>query len=127
VIVIELLKKANAMFFSGGRPPITNAATALTRLGSEVICEVLDELFARDPIEDLEIRKIFELHRNRCKRRSRCHWVNLGYRQRKTVARRRLAAPRRGNERRADARNIKRNAWESKTKEAPGRPALAAI
>ncbi len=68
VIVIELLKKANAMFFSGGRPPITNAATALTRLGSEVICEVLDELFARDPIEDLEIRKIFELHRNRCKR-----------------------------------------------------------
>ncbi len=68
VIVLELLKKANAMFFSAGRPPITNAATALTRLGSEVICEVLDELFAREPIEDLDIRRIFELHRNRCKR-----------------------------------------------------------
>jgi HD-like signal output (HDOD) protein len=68
VIVLELLKKANAMFFSAGRPPITNAATALTRLGSEVINEVLEELFAREPIEDLEIRKVFELHRNRCKR-----------------------------------------------------------
>jgi HD-like signal output (HDOD) protein len=68
VLVLELLKRANAMFFSAGRPPITNAVTAITRLGSEVVAEVLDELFAREPIEDLEIRAIFELHRNRCKR-----------------------------------------------------------
>jgi HD-like signal output (HDOD) protein len=67
-LVLELLKRANALYFSAGRPPITNVATAITRLGSDVVAELLNELFQREPIEDLEIRRIFEVHRNRCKR-----------------------------------------------------------
>jgi HD-like signal output (HDOD) protein len=67
-IILELLKRANALYFSAGRPPITNAETAITRLGSDVVAEILAQLFEREPIEDLEVRKIFEFHRNRCKR-----------------------------------------------------------
>jgi HD-like signal output (HDOD) protein len=67
-LVLELLKRANALYFSAGRPPITNVATAITRLGSDVVAELLNELLQREPIEDLEIRRIFEIHRNRCKR-----------------------------------------------------------
>ncbi len=68
VIVMELLRVANALYFSAGRPPITTARTAVVRLGSDVILETLDRLAERTPIEDDDISHWFEVHRSRCKR-----------------------------------------------------------
>ena len=41
VLVLELLKSANALYFSAGRPPITTATTAIIRLGSDVVVQTL--------------------------------------------------------------------------------------
>jgi HD-like signal output (HDOD) protein len=68
VIVMELLKTANALYFSAGRPPITTTATAITRLGSDVVILTLQSLSERSPLENSEQKKLFELHRNRGKR-----------------------------------------------------------
>ena len=68
VIVIELLKTANALYFSGGRPPITTATTAIIRLGSETVIEALQGLATRPPIESENVKRLFEIHRNRGKR-----------------------------------------------------------
>lgn len=68
VVVIEFLRIANAMYFSGGRPPITITKTAIIRLGSDVVLETLDELNQRPQIEDKGISEWFEIHRSRCKR-----------------------------------------------------------
>lgn len=68
VIVIELLRISNAMFFSGGRSPITTAKTAIVRLGSDVVLESLEKMKDRTPLEDEDVGHWFEVHRNRCKR-----------------------------------------------------------
>lgn len=68
VIVIELLRISNAMFFSGGRSPITTAKTAIVRLGSDVVLDSLDKMKDRPRIENDDVRHWFEFHRNRCKR-----------------------------------------------------------
>lgn len=70
VIVIELLKTANAMYFSGGRPPITSTKTAIIRLGLEVVTETLENLKKRPAFENEDVAHWFEIHRSRCKRAS---------------------------------------------------------
>jgi len=68
VLVLELLKTANALYFSGGRPPITAASTAIVRLGSETVIETLQGLREREHIGDATACALFEIHRNRGKR-----------------------------------------------------------
>lgn len=68
VIVLELLRVANAMYFSGGRAPITSVKNAIVRLGSEVVVELLEDLKTRPQIVDPEVLKHFSLHRSRCRR-----------------------------------------------------------
>ncbi len=70
IIVIELLKVANAMFFSGGRQSITNVKTAIIRLGQEVLVETLDEIAGRPQLSDEKCSMYFEGHRSRCRRTS---------------------------------------------------------
>ena len=70
IIVMELLKTANAMFFSGGRAAITSTKTAAIRLGNTVLMEMLDKLKERESIEDPGISHWFELHRVRSRRAS---------------------------------------------------------
>jgi HD-like signal output (HDOD) protein len=70
VIVIELLKVANALFFSGGRQSITSVKTAIVRLGSDVLVETLNQIAERAQIEDEKISLWFETHRSRCRRAS---------------------------------------------------------
>jgi HD-like signal output (HDOD) protein len=67
-IVMELLKIANAMFFSGGKSPITSIKTAIVRLGSDVIVDILEKIKIREQIEDLRLSHWFEIHRSRGKR-----------------------------------------------------------
>lgn len=68
VLVIELLKASNAMFFSGGKAPITSCKTAIVRLGSDVVIDILEEIAQRPELEGEDIKHWFDLHRNRCKR-----------------------------------------------------------
>ena len=70
VIVIELLKVANALFFSGGRQSITSIKTAIVRLGSDVLVETLNQIAERAQIQDEKISLWFETHRSRCRRAS---------------------------------------------------------
>lgn len=70
VLVIELLKKANAMFFSGGRPPITSTTTAIVRLGSEVVHELLEGLKERKQYASEDVNHWIMIHRSRGKRTS---------------------------------------------------------
>lgn len=67
-IVMELLKVSNAMFFSGGRSPITSTRTAIVRLGSDVVLECLTRVNDRGAIDVEEVSHWFEVHRSRCKR-----------------------------------------------------------
>ena len=67
-IVIELLKTANALYFSVGKSPITSVKTSIIRLGSDVVLEILLKMQNRPVIEKKELRDIFEFHRNRCRR-----------------------------------------------------------
>jgi hypothetical protein len=55
VIVLELLKVASALYFSGGRGDITTVKTALMRLGSDVVTEQLDFMGQRPQIKNNEI------------------------------------------------------------------------
>ncbi|MCB0319742.1 MAG: HDOD domain-containing protein, partial [Bdellovibrionales bacterium] len=68
VILIELLKKANALFFTGGGKPITTAKTAIVRLGSDVMREILDSLTEREEIEDKQVRHWYDIYRSRSRR-----------------------------------------------------------
>ena len=68
VIVIELLKISNAMFFSGGRSPITSTKTAIMRLGSQVVLDTLEKMSDRLPFADEAIAAAFEVHRHRARR-----------------------------------------------------------
>lgn len=68
VLVVELLKTANAMFFSGGRAAITSTKTAAIRLGNTVLIDMLDKLKDREPISDPQISNWFEIHRTRSRR-----------------------------------------------------------
>jgi len=68
VIVLELLKTANALFFSGGRHAIVSARNAIVRLGSDVVLDCLATLDERKKIEDEDIRYWVEAHRSRCRR-----------------------------------------------------------
>ncbi len=68
VIIMELLKVSNALYFSGGRSPITSPKTAIVRLGSDVVLQTLEELKDRErPGTDLE-NKWIDIHRSRCRR-----------------------------------------------------------
>lgn len=68
IIVLELLRISNAMFFSGGRSPITAAKTAIIRLGSDVVLETLDKIGERPDLDDAKVAKVFEENRGRSKR-----------------------------------------------------------
>ena len=68
IILIELLKKANALYFAGGRAPITSAKTAIVRLGSDVVKDVFDSLDDREPIEDPKVTEWFQSFRSRSRR-----------------------------------------------------------
>jgi HD-like signal output (HDOD) protein len=70
VMVLELLRVSNAMFFAGGKSPITAAKTAIVRLGSDVVIETLDKMKGRIPLADDETAFWFETHRSRCRRTS---------------------------------------------------------
>ncbi len=67
-IIIELIKISNALYFSGGRSPITTARTAIIRLGSDVVLDTFTKLHERKQIESPRVSHWFELHRSRCKR-----------------------------------------------------------
>ncbi len=69
-IVLELLRVANAMYFSGGRPPITTTKFAIQRLGSDVVVDTLEKLQERPPINSEDVLHWFQIHRSRCKRAS---------------------------------------------------------
>ena len=68
VLVLDLLKVSNAMYFSGGKSAICSARTAIVRLGSDVVVEILEKMKDRSQLDDEDIRHWFELHRSRCKR-----------------------------------------------------------
>lgn len=70
VLILELLKSANAMFFSAGRPPITAPKTAIVRLGQQVVQELVDSVKGRPQIESESINQWLNVHRSRCKRAS---------------------------------------------------------
>lgn len=69
-MVLELLRVANAMYFSGGRPPITTTKFAIQRLGSDVVVETLEKLRERPNITSEDVEHWFHIHRSRCKRTS---------------------------------------------------------
>lgn len=68
IIVLDLLRVSNAMFFAGGRAAITSVKTAIVRLGSEVVLDILEKLKGRTDVEDPDIRKWFETYRSKGRR-----------------------------------------------------------
>lgn len=68
IILIELLKKANALYFAGGRAPITSAKTAIVRLGSDVVSEVFESLDVREQIDNTDVQLWYQKFRSRCRR-----------------------------------------------------------
>ncbi len=67
-IVIELIRTANALYFSVGKSPITSVKTAIVRLGSDVVLEIFEKIKERPRISNFEVASHFEIHRSRCKR-----------------------------------------------------------
>lgn len=67
VLTLELLRAANSMFFSEGRPPATTPRTAILRLGSSHLLETMDRIQEISPIADQEIADYLEKLRLRCK------------------------------------------------------------
>lgn len=63
ITTLELLKVANATYFSADRPPITNVRTAVVRLGSGAIIETLDQLAKRPPLAPHAVALQFEVLR----------------------------------------------------------------
>lgn len=70
VLVLELLKTSNAIFFSPGSNPITSAKTAIVRLGSDSVIELLEGFSTRLPFKDEDSGKWFEFYRGKAKRTS---------------------------------------------------------
>lgn len=70
VLILELLKSANAMFFSAGRPPITAPKTAIVRLGQQVVQDIIDAILKRPQPEVESVANWINIHRSRCKRAS---------------------------------------------------------
>lgn len=70
VLVLELLKISNALFFSPGSNPITSAKTAIVRLGSDAVIELFDKFSEREEFEDEDCSKWFEFYRAKAKRTS---------------------------------------------------------
>ncbi|MCB0317182.1 MAG: HDOD domain-containing protein [Bdellovibrionales bacterium] len=70
VLVIELLKSANAMFFSVGRSPITSAKVAIVRLGSDTVLSIFEKINERVQVDDEDVLHWIEHHRSRCQRTS---------------------------------------------------------
>lgn len=68
IIVLDLLRIANAMFFSGGRSPITSTKSAIIRLGSDVVLDALEKLGERPGFEERKVARCIEDHRQRAKR-----------------------------------------------------------
>ncbi len=68
VLVIELLKVSNAMYFSGGRSAITTVRTALVRLGYDVVKDLLEKVKMRPYFTDHTVAKWFEVKRSKGKR-----------------------------------------------------------
>ena len=68
VLVVELLRVANGISMAGTRAPLTTTTTCIMRLGSELVIETLDQLADRPRITDIDLLKLFEMHRFRCKR-----------------------------------------------------------
>lgn len=70
VLVIELLKEANAICLSEGKPVLFSLARAIDRLGSQSIIKLLTGLSKRARFELDDVNSWFEIHRSRCKRTS---------------------------------------------------------
>lgn len=70
VITLELLRIANATFFSADRPAISNVQTAVVRLGSQTVVELLDSIGKRPKLEDPIVFDIFESLRSLARRTS---------------------------------------------------------
>jgi HD-like signal output (HDOD) protein len=70
VIVIELLRLSNAMFFTADRSAITTAKSAIVRLGSEVIIDTLERLKERTELPSENLQKHLEIQRSKCRRAS---------------------------------------------------------
>jgi HD-like signal output (HDOD) protein len=68
ILVLELLKLANGTFFSAGRPPLTTASGAVTRLGEDEMLNALKSLMDRPTLPDPGVFRIFEKHRSRSRR-----------------------------------------------------------
>lgn len=68
VIVIELLRISNAMYFAGGRSPITSTRTAIVRLGSDIVLEALEKMSDRTQFDNEDVSHWFEIHRSRGRR-----------------------------------------------------------
>jgi HD-like signal output (HDOD) protein len=70
VIVIELLRLSNAMFFTADRSAITTAKSAIIRLGSEVIIDTLERLKERTELPSENLQKHLDIQRSKCRRAS---------------------------------------------------------
>lgn len=70
VLIIELLKTANAIYFADGKPPITSIVTSIIRLGSQVVQELLESLKEREQYQNEDVSHWVNIHRSRGKRTS---------------------------------------------------------
>ena len=68
VLVMELIRISNSMYFSGGRSPITSTKTAIVRLGSDIVLEALEKMSDRQQIDHEDVSHWFEIHRSRGRR-----------------------------------------------------------
>ncbi|MCB0317709.1 MAG: HDOD domain-containing protein [Bdellovibrionales bacterium] len=66
VIVMELLKTANALAFTEGKPPITTPRGAIIRLGATTTIEVLDKIKGFPKLANPDLSKLLEEVRNTC-------------------------------------------------------------
>jgi HD-like signal output (HDOD) protein len=63
VLTLEMLKVANALYYTSDRPPITNIRTAVVRLGSGAIIDTLDQMHLRPQLEPEAVASQFEVLR----------------------------------------------------------------
>ncbi len=68
IIVVELLKTSNALYFSTGKSAITSPKTAVVRLGSDVVNDTFQNLTTRKQLTDPDQLKWYGLNRSRSKR-----------------------------------------------------------
>ena len=66
VIVMELLKTANALAFSEGKPPITTIRGAIVRLGATTTIEVLEKIKGFPKLDNEKSALLLEESRKRC-------------------------------------------------------------